>query len=621
MAAAVVGVAHRAGVDLDDRLLIWRLAGGRPEAPAGPAVAPGGAGGGHDGGLPDAAHGRDDGGGEVDAATWLGAALEDATDDRRRRAQGLHVTPRWLADHLVALALAPGSPATATGGDGFGGDGSGGDGFGGDGPAAPSGPELRVGGTGRPTVCDPACGGGAFLVAAARHLHRGGLDRRDVVRHLVWGADVDPVGLAAAEAALALWAGEAPPPGRLVVTDPLARIDVWPDRPAGGFDAVVGNPPFQSQLGRATARSATEQRRLRRRFGPAVRAYTDTAWLFLLLGCELARPGGRVVLVEPQSVVAARDAVTVRDAVDRQAHLHELWVDDGRVFAAAVRVCAPVLERRQPDPAPGPEAADPTGADALGDRWGRLWARASGVPPVELPPGATLGERATVIAGFRDQYYGLVDAVREHAPGDTPGTVAPLVTSGALDWAASGWGQRPARYAKRRWQAPVVDLGRLAAGGPPVARRWVERTRAPKLVVATQTRVVEAAVDVAGTWVPSVPALAVVPAATDDLWRLAAAVLSPAATAWLVRRSPGTALDRGAIKVAGPDLAALPLPAGPEAWEAAAHALRAFTVRPQPRLLDDYLDAIGRAYGTPGTLSGWWRRRAGTAVRCDPADG
>jgi hypothetical protein len=644
VAAAVVRAAHRAGAELDDGLLIWELAGGRP---AGPAVAPEG-----------------DDGGEADIATWLGAALEDATDDQRRRAQGLHVTPRWLADHLVGLALAPLSPAPSPGDDrNDGTDGTDGgepvasDGSGArlDGAGRPieavaaSGAEPRVDGAGPPTVCDPACGGGAFLVAAARHLHRSGLDRRHVVRHLVWGADVDPVGLAAAEAALALWAGEAPPPGRLVVADPLARADVWPDPPPGGFDAVVGNPPFQSQLGRATARSAADRRHLRQRFGPAVRAYTDTAWLFLLVGCELARPGGRVVLVEPQSVVAARDAVTVRDAVDRQAHLRELWVDDGRVFAAAVRVCAPVLERRHPSSAPESQAAAPSvapaDADAVvvvstsgvfaapasatlaeaaaapGDRWGRLWARASGVPPVELAAGSTLGERATVIAGFRDQYYGLVDAVREHVPGDPVETVAPLVTSGTLDWAASGWGERPARYAKRRWLAPVVDLDRLAIGGTPVARRWVARTRAPKLVVATQTRVVEAAVDVDGAWVPSVPALAVVPTEADDLWRLAAAVLSPAATAWLVRRAPGTALDRGAIKVAGPDLTALPLPTGLGAWQAAAVALRAFTVRPQARLLDDYLAAIGRAYGTPATLSDWWRLRAGTAVRCDPANG
>jgi hypothetical protein len=434
-----------------------------------------------------------------------------------------------------------------------------------------------------------------------------------------------------------LWAGERPPAGRLVVADPLlTEGNPWPTAPngsgngdaPGGFAAVVGNPPFQSQLGRATARSAADQRRLRARFGTAVRAYTDTAWLFLLAACDMVRPGGRVVMVEPQSVVAARDAEAVRRALDERAELRDLWIDDGRVFDASVRVCAPVLERRreappagQPDAPAATRAARAGGAAGAGGvaSWGHLWARALELPFVDLPVGPTLGDRATVLAGFRDQYYGLVDAVREHeAPdGRRRGPIVPgaaLVTSGAIDWAACAWGERPIRYAKRRWAAPVVDLARLQAA-PPIARRWVARTRVPKLVVATQTRVVEAAVDVDGTWVPSVPTLAVLPTDPDDLWHLGAAVLSPAATAWLARRSAGTGLERGALKVAGPDLVALPLPADTAAWDAAATALRSFVRAPDPPTLEAYLDAAARAYGVGAAVTAWWRARAGTAVR------
>jgi hypothetical protein len=147
---------------------------------------------------------------------------------------------------------------------------------------------------------------------------------------------------------------------------------------------------------------------------------------------------------------------------------------------------------------------------------------------------------------------------------------------------------------------------------------------ASKLVVATQTRIVEAAVDVEGTWVPSVPTLAVLPARgadIDDLWRLAAAVLSPAATAWLARRSAGTGLDRGALKVAAPDLVALPLPGDAQAWDAAAVALRAFVDSPAAAALDAYLDAAADAYGVSPLVTAWWRSRAGTAVRTAGADG
>jgi N-6 DNA Methylase len=570
VAVAVAGEAGRRGITLPADLRIWRLAGMRPavESSAG-AVATGDA------------PGEDPPGSGVDPAALVGAALEAATDDGRRRARGLHVTPAWLADDLVGRAL-PGPRGAAAR------------------PAAPM-------------VCDPACGGGAFLVAAARRLHRLGIDRRDIVRDLLWGADIDPVGLAAAEAALVLWAGEAPPPGRLVVADPLAcGLAAWVAAPPGGFDAVVGNPPFQNQLGRATARSDGDRRGLRARYGAAVRAYTDTAWLFLLLGCDLVRPGGRVVLVQPQSVVAARDAAAVRDAVADRADLRDLWLDGGRVFAAAVRVCAPVLERRA-----GPPYARPTRLAPVGE-WGRLWAAAASLPAVDLASPAsgdgTLGGRATILAGFRDQYYGLAGVVRERDELSAGASVAPLVTSGALDWGVCSWGERPVRYARRPWHAPVVDLDLLGTS-PPVARRWVAQCRAPKLVVGTQTRVVEAAVDATGSWVPSVPALAVVPHDPGEVWRLAAAVLAPAATAWLAHRSVGTALDRAALKVAKPDLAALPLPADAAAWDAATTALRAYASDPGEGPLDGYLAAAEAAYGTAPEVTAWWRGRAGTAVR------
>jgi hypothetical protein len=541
VAVAAVRLARATRRRLPDDLRLWELAGGRPDVGdtvTEPALA---------------------------ADADLAAALEAATGPHQRRANGLHVTPRWLADRLVARALEGLGTAPAV------------------------------------TVCDPACGGGAFLVAAARWLHRRGAERRRVVRHLLWGADIDPVGLAAAEAALALWAGEVPPPGRLVVADALADGGaVWPDRPGAGFHAMVGNPPFQSQLGRATARTPDQQARLRARYGPAVRAYTDAAWLFLLAGCELARPGGRVVLVEPQSLVGARDAGAVRSGVDERARLLDMWVDERAVFAASVRVCAPVLEV-----GPGRRNGEP-------NAWSGRFAAAVGIPGVQTPATGTIADLAQVIAGFRDEYYGLVAAVRERSPGgDDAG--APLITSGLIDWLGCSWGRRPARFAKRAWRAPVVDLDELGETGGRAARRWVARARVPKLLVATQTRVLEAAVDVGGSWVPSVPVVSVVPHDPADLWRVAAAVVSPAATAWLLGRAPGTALARGAIKVAAPDLLALPLPADLGAWHEAAAAVRALTTGPAaPAACDRFLAAAAAAYATPPSLTAWWRERAHT---------
>jgi hypothetical protein len=249
----------------------------------------------------------------------------------------------------------------------------------------------------------------------------------------------------------------------------------------------------------------------------------------------------------------------------------------------------------------------------------RLWAErladAVGVPAVAVDGSAgCLGERAHVAAGFRDEYYGLVPLVREAA--DLPDLAAArLVTAGALDWGRCSWGERPARFAKRTWQAPVVDVAAaddLPADEPTTrgVRRWLARTGGPKVLVANQTRVVELAVDDVGTWVPSVPVLAVVPHRADDLWRLAAAVGSPTATAWLWRRAPGTALHRDALKVAAGDLAALPLPADGAAWTAAAEALRT-TSAGDAGAFDDFVAAAASAYGAGPELVEWWLERLG----------
>ena len=171
------------------------------------------------------------------------------------------------------------------------------------------------------------------------------------------------------------------------------------------------------------------------------------------------------------------------------------------------------------------------------------------------------------------------------------------------------------RYARRRWHAPVVDLDRLVAS-PPVAQRWVARSPAPKLVVGTQTRVVEAAVDAVGTWVPSVPALAVVPHDPGDLWLLAAAVLAPAATAWLAHGRSGPALDRAPSRWPSPTWPRCPSPADTEAWDAAPSALCAYAADPRPARLDRYLAPPRPPMAPPPSSTAWWR--APGRNRCAP---
>jgi SAM-dependent methyltransferase len=460
----------------------------------------------------------------------LDLVREETLAAGERRRLGAHHTPPDLARRLVELAL----------------DG------------------VSVGAT----VLDPACGGGAFLVAAARH-------RPDV--RLV-GVDLDPLAVATTRAAL--HAAGAADRSAVDVADGLAHLA---GVPATAVDVVVGNPPFLSPLGAGNPGTAAAVDRRVALGSP----YLDVAALFLLAAVEAAP---RVVLLQPESLLSSRDARPVRSAITER--LDGIWVAGEPVFDAAVRVCAPVvgaggsrtvLRWRGRAVRPAPAAARPTAAS-----WAAL--RPTSAPSVRVAKGAPrLRDLATATAGFRDEFYGIAAAVAEGGGG------APVVTSGLVDPGLVRWGERAARIGGRSFAAPTVEPAHLG----PRLEAWVRARLVPKVLVATQTRVLEAAADPGGRFVPLTPVLAVAPHDPADTWRVAAALTSPLVSAWALRTYGGAALSGDAVKLSAAQVLDAPLPSDDESWAAAVAALRGGDV-------DGC--ALALAAGDDRLL-GWWRAR------------
>ncbi len=476
--------------------------------------------------------------------------IVEPADRVERKRRGAWYTPPALVDLLVDQAVVPALEAAARRGW----------------PAA-----VRV--------LDPACGDGRLLAAAAEEARRRGAPPGAV--ELV-GIELD---------------GETAEQARRTV--PSARIVAGDGRavdPGGCFDAIIGNPPYLGQLTAATSRGG----RSRLGGGP----YADVAAEFLLRAVELARPdGGRVALVLPQSVLATRDTEAIRATVRRQAAMTGLWWAGTQVFEAGVHVCVVVLERgRQQGPVArwrGPEMAalQDAPAEAVdGSTWAPLVADAAGVPPVRLAEGhGCLGDLATATAGFRQHFYGLAPFVTDDGGGP------PLVTTGLIDLGRCAWGERPARFDKRRFAAPRVDLDALAAADPALAD-WARAQLRPKVLVASQTRVIEAAVDEEGAWIPSVPVVSVRPHRVEDLWLVAAVLLAPPVAAWAAQRHLGSGLGPTSLRLRASQVLDLPLPPGP--WIAAADLLRAGEI-------DAAAVELCRAYGLGDDeqeqVLSWWR--------------
>jgi hypothetical protein len=463
-------------------------------------------------------------------------------------------------------------------------------------------------------VCDPACGGGAFLLVAADLLAERGLAASEIVTGCLWGCDVDPLAVAVTEAVLVIWAalhGVVAAPGDHLVTADALRLEpgTWPGAP-DGFQFVVGNPPFQSQLASDTARSPDAV------LPPALEelrgAYTDTAALFLAHAVRIARPAGRVALLQPLSFLSARDTVKVRSWLQQHTDQVGHWLPETRLFAASVHVSAPILER-----CPEPARSCATATHGPPEHaYSRFAARGLDIPPVEMSGHRAVGDLATATAGFRDQFYGLAPHVTEAPTGDLDDGWLPLVTSGLIDPLHNRWGTATARFAGRRFERPALPAHALADLPAPLAA-WVAARRVPKILLATQTRALEAIVDDSGSLVPSVPVISV-HAAAEELWLLAAAISAPPVAAWAAARTVGASRSVGAIKLAARQVLDLPLPTESGRWQRSAELLRQAAEAAalgEGHRWHELLGAFGEhataAYGLDpdGPVLAWWSAR------------
>jgi hypothetical protein len=434
---------------------------------------------------------------------------------------------------------------------------------------------VRSGDTVR--VLDPSCGDGRFLAAAAAAIEAAGATPE------LTGVDIDLGGLRSARFV-----------DRALVIEAIEADALSYDWGSRQFDVVVGNPPFLSQLASATTRDGGS------RFGGGT--YADAAADFLAVSLQLARaPGGRVGLVLPLSLLTARDAGPIRAMAMRTSSLDWFWWSVDAMFDASVRTCAVGLTRVEDRAGRGPvaramgttfepiDAAPVPAAVSANDHWAWLIADAHGVPAVPVvASSSTMGDHALVTANFRDQYYGLVDAVSDAADGP------PLITTGLIDVAECLWGRRQTRFAKQAFAAPRVDRTRLA----PFMQRWADRCLVPKVLVATQTRVIEAVADAEGAWLPAVPVIRLVPAPWRSVWEVAAVLTSPVASALIAEQSVGSGLSATTMRVSQRTLGALPWPSGD--LDAAVDALRAGDIHGCGRAAD-------AAYGVEdAALTAWW---------------
>lgn len=146
-------------------------------------------------------------------------------------------------------------------------------------------------------ICDPAVGGGSFLLAAATALR----EQHPANTHEYCGLDLDASATKLARTALDQFGEQ-----RLDITVGDGLTDHEPE----SFDCILTNPPWETLQDRDDAKTRVAE--LRPRFQHQGKGKLYTYRLFVERAVQLLRPGGRLGLIVPASLWFDRDAEPLR---------------------------------------------------------------------------------------------------------------------------------------------------------------------------------------------------------------------------------------------------------------------------------------------------------------------
>jgi len=254
-------------------------------------------------------------------------------------------------------------------------------------------------------VVDPACGSGAFLIAAFRRLleERQSVDRdielatsggvkaaisdapiiADILANNIYGVDLGPASVEIAKLALWLHSARAESPlsaldrircgnslvgpdfwnGRARDPDVEERInafdwkaafpEVWPDGEEGGFDIVLGNPPYVKLQNLmkvdADVVAYLQARRGDDTYLSAQTGNTDLYLPFIEKGLRLLAPGGRMAYIAPSLWAVNQYGEGLRRLVRRTRQL-DRWLDfkAHQIFEEAITYTALQFFTKEP---------------------------------------------------------------------------------------------------------------------------------------------------------------------------------------------------------------------------------------------------------------------------------
>ncbi|MDD1428171.1 N-6 DNA methylase, partial [Dolichospermum sp. ST_sed9] len=210
------------------------------------------------------------------------------------------------------------------------------------------------------TIIDPACGAGGFLNSAARHLINLGITSEEVNQY-VFGIDKDNYLVRLASARLSLFTKTS---ANIFCGDSLAwDVDKSLQDKLGTFDIVLANPPFGTRI---VAASGNTQRTFELGYkwhldkksdnfikSNELQSSVPPQVLFIERCLSLVKPGGRLGIVVPESLISSKTYRYVINYIEEKADIkavigmpEELFKVSGK-SGTHTKTCLLVLHKKK----------------------------------------------------------------------------------------------------------------------------------------------------------------------------------------------------------------------------------------------------------------------------------
>lgn len=450
-------------------------------------------------------------------------------------------------------------------------------------------------------VVDPACGSGAFLtevfdflltegrsvnnILADLHGGQVSLFRWDthILANNIFGVDINRESVEITK--LSLWLKTANKSEKLTylddsiktgnslindveIVDELAfdwRSEFSEIMANGGFDVVVGNPPYvDSEL-------MTKHRPREREYIAATYEQTKGNWdlyvAFLELGCNLTAKDGYLSYITPDKWISKDFGIEIRKRVlpgivsilpvgravfktalvdsilttIRNAEIADLRIlrltDNGVEVAARI---------------PKEEINDSGGFDQLLSPHYPLIRKLENATPQRMADLAT-AENACATADTYTLGEIMSDATSVH--GHNAETHYKIANTGTLDKYVFRWGVKPMRYLKEDYSYPIVSKSDFTKH---LGATYQRRAASPKLIIKGLT-LLEGALDLEGAFVPGKSTLVI---CSDDIQELKfiAGIVNSQLASFYVKQKHASASYNGGVNFTTEMIDSIPVP-------------------------------------------------------------